>query len=57
MEKLTKQVSYYREKHDESLIKVRFLTDKLKGLGVVDKVPQDVQIEIGETDKHILKLE
>lgn len=42
-DKLIKQVAYYREKHDESLIKVRFLIDKLKSVGAGDKVPNDVQ--------------
>ena len=30
--------------------------DKLRALGALDKIPSDVQAEIGDIDKHIAKL-
>lgn len=55
--KVTEQLAYYREKHDQSLIKVRFLTEKLESYGGLNSIPDTLVNEISETDLKIKNLE
>ena len=43
MEKMNDQIRYYREKHDQSLIKVRFLSDQLNTFAALDKLPPAIK--------------
>lgn len=40
--KVMEQLVHYREKHDQSLIKVRFLTDKLESYGGLNSIPDTI---------------
>lgn len=40
--RLNEQLTYYREKHDQSLIKVRFLTERLETFGGLNSIPDTI---------------
>lgn len=42
MARLNEQLTYYREKHDQSLIKVRFLTERLETFGGLNSIPDTI---------------
>jgi uncharacterized coiled-coil protein SlyX len=44
--RLTEQLAEYKEKNDQNLIKVRFLTDKLEAYGGMNEIPPQIVAEI-----------